>query len=77
MTDTKNPPALQQKTIELPIMVSMGRAPQVFGMSRSFIYERAKRGEIELVKMGRFTMVKTESMLAYINSLPPLKSGNP
>ncbi|WP_176364796.1 MerR family transcriptional regulator [Acetobacter tropicalis] len=44
-------------------------------MSRSYIYKLAKRGEIDLVKMGGATMIRTESMHAYINSLPPMKPG--
>lgn len=58
---------------ELPVLVSMGSAPRIFGMSRSYIYKIAGQEKIELVKMGRVTMVKTESMLAYINSLPAMK----
>ena len=55
---------------EIPVLVAMGSAPQVFGMSRSYIYELAAQRKISLKKMGRYTMVVTESMLAYINALP-------
>lgn len=75
MNSIKTPSALPQEKAELPIMVSMGSAPRVFGMSRSYIYKIAGQGKIELVKMGRFTMIKTESMMAYINSLPAMKPG--
>ena len=60
----------------LPLMVSVSDAPKVFGVSRSHIYRIAEQGQIDLVKMGRRTMVKTETMLAYINSLKPMTSGN-
>lgn len=60
----------------LPLMVSVSDAPKVFGVSRSHIYRIAEQGRIDLVKMGRRTMVKTETMLAYINSLQPMTSGN-
>lgn len=62
-------------TTSLPLLVSVSSAPRVFGMSRSYIYKLAKRGEIDLVKMGGATMIKTESMQAYINSLPPMNPG--
>ncbi|OUI86600.1 hypothetical protein HC62_04045 [Acetobacter tropicalis] len=62
-------------TTPLPLLVSVSSAPRVFGMSRSYIYKLAKRGEIDLVKMGGATMIRTESMHAYINSLPPMKPG--
>ncbi|GBR51192.1 hypothetical protein AA11825_1903 [Acetobacter pomorum DSM 11825] len=61
----------------LPLMVSVSDAPKVFGMSRSHAYRLKEQGLIEMVKMGRATMIKTESMLSYINSLPPAKSSNP
>ncbi|WP_215761264.1 hypothetical protein [Acetobacter sp. P1H12_c] len=44
-------------------------------MSRSHAYRLKEQGLIEMVKMGRSTMIKTESMLSYINSLPPMKPG--
>ncbi|WP_196332601.1 hypothetical protein [Acetobacter pasteurianus] len=46
-------------------------------MSRSHAYRLKEQGLIEMVKMGRATMIKTESMLSYINSLPPAESSNP
>lgn len=59
----------------LPLMVSVSDAPRVFGMSRSHAYRLKEQGLIEMVKMGRATMIKTESMLSYINSLPAMKPG--
>ena len=59
----------------LPLMVSVSDAPRVFGMSRSHAYRLKEQGLIEMVKMGRATMIKTSTMLAYIASLPAMKSG--
>lgn len=61
----------------LPLMVSVSDAPKVFGVSRSHIYRIAEQGQIDLVKMGRRTMVVTESMLAYINALPNMTPRTP
>lgn len=61
----------------LPLMVCVSDAPRVFGLSRAHAYRLRDRGLIEMVKMGHKTMIKTESVLAYINSLPPVGSGNP
>lgn len=61
----------------LPLMVCVSDAPRIFGMSRVHTYRLRDRGLIEMVKMGHKTMIKTESMLAYINSLPLLESGSP
>ncbi|MBO1326907.1 hypothetical protein OQ496_03320 [Acetobacter suratthaniensis] len=68
--NTEQPSNSFREASDLPILVSMGSAPQTFGMSRSYIYELAAQGKISLKKMGRYTMVVTESMLAYINALP-------
>lgn len=65
------------ENLSLPLMVSVSDAPKVFGVSRSHIYRIATQGQIELVKMGRKTMVKTETMLSYIRSLRPMMPGNP
>lgn len=59
----------------LPLMVSVSDAPKVFGMSRSHAYRLKEQGLIEMVKMGRATMIKTSTMLAYIASLPAMKPG--
>lgn len=37
---------------EIPVLVAMGSAPQVFGMSRSYIYELAAQRKISLKKNG-------------------------
>ncbi|OUI82522.1 helix-turn-helix domain-containing protein [Acetobacter orientalis] len=59
----------------LPLMLSVSDAPKVFGMSRSHAYRLKEQGLIEMVKMGRATMIKTSTMLAYIASLPAMKPG--
>lgn len=61
----------------LPLMVSVSDAPKIFGVSRSHVYRIAAQGRIDLVKMGRRTMVKTETMRAYIESLQPMTPSNP
>lgn len=60
----------------LPLLVSVSDAPKFFGVSRSHVYRIAAQGRIDLVKMGRRTMVKTETMRAYIESLQPMTPSN-
>jgi len=58
---------------DLPIKVPMFRAAATFGVSRSSIYRAAAAGHIRLTKIGRSTLVDTESVLAWLNGLPPVK----
>lgn len=57
---------------ELPRVVPMFRAPAAFGVSRSTIYRAANAGDIRLVKLGRSTLVDSESVLAWLANLPTI-----
>jgi predicted DNA-binding transcriptional regulator AlpA len=54
---------------ELPQLVPLPKAPATFGLSRSAIYRGSKEG-IVLRKLGRSTLVETDSILRYIANLP-------
>ncbi|MBO1323590.1 hypothetical protein K2X14_00275 [Acetobacter sp. TBRC 12305] len=78
MTDVSESPVFSQETrAALPLLVCINRAPGVFGISKSHIYRIGKNGDVTLKKMGSRTMVVTETMLAYIESLQPMTPSNP
>ena len=55
-----------------PVVVSLPRAPEFFGLSRSAIYRAAADGHITLMKMGRSTLVDAASVRRYLANLPRL-----
>ncbi len=55
---------------KLPRLVSMADCQDLFGPSRSTWYRAAAAGQIRLVKLGRATFLDTESVLAFLDSLP-------
>ncbi len=55
---------LSPKTMTLP------NATEMSGLGRTHIYELAGRGEIDLVKSGSRTLVRVDSLLAYLDRLP-------
>ena len=61
-TSTRLPP--------LPRLVPLPDGTSVFGPSRSTWYRAAALGQIRMVKIGRSTFLDTESVLAFLDSLP-------
>ena len=53
-----------------PFAVSMEDAPRLFGISKAHIYRKSKEGKIELKKVGRKTLVMTDSVINYLQGLP-------
>ncbi|MES1983370.1 MAG: helix-turn-helix domain-containing protein [Pseudomonadota bacterium] len=45
-----------------PITVRVAAAVRITGLSRSKIYELIKTGDIEIVKVGRATLVRYDSL---------------
>lgn len=45
-----------------PITVRVAAAVRITGLSRSRIYELIKTGDIEIVKVGRSTLVRYDSL---------------
>lgn len=54
----------------MPILVTIRRAVEISGLSRSTIYLRAKAGELTLKKAGKTTLVDYASLRALLDSLP-------
>ena len=53
-----------------PILVTIRRAVEISGLSRSTIYLRAKAGELTLKKAGKTTLVDYASLRALLDGLP-------
>jgi excisionase family DNA binding protein len=54
---------------------TMPEAVQFSGLSRSFIYEAMKRGELSARKAGRRTLISFSELEAYLASLPTYQAG--
>ena len=56
-----------------PLLVTVAKAIQLTGESRSQIYVRIGRGEYDAVKSGRRTLITYESIKRRIAALPAAK----
>lgn len=56
----------------LPRLVPLPDAQRTFGPSRATFYRVAAAGQVRLVKIGRGTFLETETVLAWLASLPTL-----
>lgn len=52
--------------------ITIGKAIEVFGIGRTKLYELIQKGEIEAFKLGRRTLIRTQSAREFINRLPRL-----
>lgn len=57
----------QEPTIE-PLTVRISTAVRITGLSRSRIYELIQSGDLEIVKVGRATLVQFGSLKALITA---------
>jgi excisionase family DNA binding protein len=64
-----SPPIAQQQRL----LVSVKDAQSIIGRSRWTVYNLIARGEIEAVKAGSSTLVKTDSLRRYVDGLAPAK----
>lgn len=53
-----------------PILITIRKAVEISGLSRSTIYLRAKAGELTLRKAGKTTLVDYASLRALLDGLP-------
>ena len=63
-------PPVEPDDAPYPIADSIPTASRVAGVSRSFIYEKIKSGELRAVKNGRRTQVLRKDLNRWIESLP-------
>jgi excisionase family DNA binding protein len=59
-----------------PIAVRIIDAARMLGIGRSKIYELIDSGEIEIVKLGRSTLILVDSLHALVERLRAEQSGN-
>jgi excisionase family DNA binding protein len=50
-----------------PVATSVNGAAKALGLGRTTIYELIKSGQLETIKIGRRTLIKTASIRALIN----------
>ncbi len=50
--------------------ISINDAVRTFGIGRTKLYELIRNGDIEAVKLGRRTLIRTASAREFIDSLP-------
>jgi hypothetical protein len=68
LRDTQNLNVVDMRSIvdvaSLPLLLRIGEAVKVSGLSRSEIYKRLREGTIKAKKMRSATMILTESLAA-------------
>lgn len=52
-----------------PLLVPVNDGAKILGLGRSKFYEEAKQGRIQLVKVGRKSLVSVASLKAFADSL--------
>lgn len=60
-------------TNETPEMVTLPRAPAIFGLSRSNLYRLAADGKIRMLKCGGRTLVDAASVRQFLATLPTVQ----
>jgi excisionase family DNA binding protein len=50
--------------------VTIGEAIRYFGIGRTKLYELIQNGDIDAFKLGRRTLVRADSVRAFIDGLP-------
>jgi excisionase family DNA binding protein len=53
-----------------PLAMTINDAARFSGLSRSSIYEALARGDIKGVRVGRRTLILTQSLCAFVESRP-------
>ena len=54
-----------------PIMIQISKATRISGLSRTEIYRRIARGQLEAKKAGSRTLITFASLERHLASLPP------
>lgn len=60
---------------ETPICLTITGAVRASGMSRTAIYAALRERKLSAFKAGKRTLIRHESLVAYLNSLPAYKAG--
>ena len=50
--------------------LSIGETVRLFGIGRTKLYELINSGDIEAIKLGRRTLIRAESLRAFVARLP-------
>ncbi len=58
-----------------PLAYSIRGAVRASGLARSRLYDLMEKGDISAFKIGRRTMIRADSLAAFIASLPPARIG--
>lgn len=56
----------------LPENITIGEAVHRFGIGRTKLYELINNSEIEAIKLGRRTLIRTSTVRAFMDRLPRL-----
>jgi excisionase family DNA binding protein len=62
--------ALEKKMAIEPLYLSINAAAETFGLSRSSIYRAAHAGLLEIVKVGRCSLISMQSLKALMDNAP-------
>ena len=57
----------------IPEMVTLSKAPAIFGLSRSGLYRLAAMGHVRMLKIGTRTLVDAGSVRHFLSTLPEAK----
>ena len=52
-----------------PLAVSVSEAGTLLGVKRTSVYKAVRRGDIKLLKIGRRSLIQTQSIRSYVDSL--------
>jgi excisionase family DNA binding protein len=60
-----------------PALMRIGQACRYIDIGRSKLYELAREGKLEVVKIGKSARVTTASLKRFVESLPASPGGSP
>lgn len=52
------------------LLVDVSRACGMLSISRGYLYQLVKRGDVEMVKLGRRSLFTKSSLVRFVESLP-------
>ena len=61
--------------MKVPIALTIPDAVRATGMSRTYLYEALKRGDLTARKAGRRTLISFSDLEAYLSRLPTYQAG--
>lgn len=60
-----------------PLVLTVGEAGRLLGISRAFAYELAARGELPVIRLGRRLLVPKRALLEMVGAVPEGPAGEP